>query len=103
MLRVELDSLWELKEESKGPPTIYLGGSMQHVELETGSMAWAFGSMKYVQAAVKNVEDYLGKRGKVLPVRAKTLLSSGYHPEFDTSEELDYHEASYFQSLIGIL
>ena len=30
-------------------------------------------------------------------------MKSGYRPEIDTSDELDYAEAAYYQSLIGIL
>ena len=76
---------------------------MRQVMLETGVKVWAFGSAQYVQAAVQNVEDYLAKRNEVLPARVKTPLSNGYRPEVDTSEELGAHDASYYQSLIGVL
>ena len=103
VLRIEIGGMWELKEESIGPPSLYLGGTMRQVELETGVKVWAFGSSQYVQAAVKNVEDYLGKKGENLPARVKTPLSNGYRPEVDTTDELGPAEASYYQSLIGIL
>ena len=37
---------------------------MRQVELNNGVKAWAFGSSQYVQAAVKNVEEYLKKHSK---------------------------------------
>ena len=103
VLRKEIGKYWELKEESIGLPTIYLGGSMRQVELENGTKVWAFGSTQYVKSAVDNVETYLKKRGKALPARVSTPLSSNYRPELDTSEELNPDDAAYFQSLIGIL
>jgi hypothetical protein len=102
-LRNEIRKFFELKEESIGPPEIYLGGQVRHVELANGAKAWAFGSAQYVKAAVSNVKEYLAKKGKSLPAKAKTPLSSGYRPEVDISEELGPEDASYYQSLIGIL
>ena len=103
VLRDEIGDMWELKEESIGPPSLYLGGTMRQVELENGQMCWAFGSAQYVKSAVQNVEDYLAKKGKSLPAKASTPLSSQYRPELDTTEELEPDDAAYFQSLIGIL
>ena len=60
----EIGRYFELKEESVGPPTIYLGGRMRQITLATGTKAWAFGSSQYVQAAVANVEIEIAKRGK---------------------------------------
>ena len=103
VLRQELGSMWELKEESIGPPKIYLGGTMRKVELENGTKCWAFGSAQYVKLAVQNVEMHLQKSNRTLPARAPTPLSNGHRPELDTSEELHPNEAAYYQSLIGIL
>ena len=95
--------MWELKEESIGPPRIYLGGAMRKVELENRTKCWTFGSAQYVKSAVQNVEMHLQKSGRALPARAPTPLSNGYCPELDVSEELQPDEAAYYQSLIGIL
>ena len=106
VLRHELGCYFNLKEESIGPPKIYLGGSVQKVKLENGVECWAFGSSKYVQAAVKNVEEYLAKqvteRWK-LPTKAETPLRTTYHPKLDVSPELGSTEATYYMSLIGVL
>ena len=103
VLREEIGSMWELKKESIGPPSLYLGGTMRQVELENGQTVWAFGSAQYVKAAVQNVEEYLAKKGKSLPAKATTPLSSQYRPEMDTTEELGPDDAAYYQSLIGVL
>ena len=103
VIEKEIGRFWELKEESIGPPNQYLGGHLRQAKMPNGIMAWVFGSSKYVQDAVKNVETYLKKKGESLPAKARTPLSSGYRPEIDTSEELGPEDASYYQSLIGIL
>ena len=107
VLRTEIGKYFVLKEESIGEPSIYLGGKMRKVELENGAEAWAFGSSQYVQAAVDNVNTWLDKEenkhwGK-LPKNARTPLKPGYRPELDVSTELNPSDASYFQSLIGVL
>ena len=103
ILRKEIGKYFELKEESIGPPKLYLGGQMRKVTLDNGTDCWAFGSAQYVKAAVKNVEDYLQKKGESLPARCKSPLANGYRPEVDISDELDPEDASYYQSLIGVL
>lgn len=71
--------------------------------MENGIKCWSIGSSKYIQAAIKNVEDYLHERGMKLPIRADTPFTSNYRPELDVTHELDSGGASYFQSMIGIL
>ena len=56
-----------------------------------------------MQAAVKNVEEYLKKRGKTLSPRANDVIPKGYRPEIDVTPELEPGEVSYYASLIGIL
>jgi len=43
VLRDEIGEWWELKEESIGPPSKYLGGMLHEVTLSNGMKAWAFG------------------------------------------------------------
>jgi hypothetical protein len=64
-LRNGLGRYFTLKEESIGPPEIYLGGQVCKVKLANAVECWAFSSSQYVQAAVKNVEEYLSKRDDV--------------------------------------
>jgi hypothetical protein len=103
ILREGIGKYFELKEESIGPPKLYLGGSMREVELENGVKAWAFGSSQYVQEAVRNVERYLDLKGGSLPNRAETPMQTSYRPELDVTPELSTTDAAYFQSVIGIL
>ena len=106
ILRNELGRYFELKEESIGPPKLYLGGHLRKVQLDNGVWAWAYSSSQYVQAAVKNVEDYLAKEENKLwkfPKNAETPMTTSYRPELDVSPELRPSEAVYYQSLIGIL
>ena len=103
VLRQEIGQQFVLKEESIGKPTQYLGGKLREVTLENGVSAWSFSSSQYVQAAVKNVEQYLSKKGEKLVAKAPTPLSNGYRPEIDISPECGSDDASYFQSLIGVL
>ena len=61
ILRTEIGCYFELKEESIGPPKIYLGARVRKVQLDNGVEAWAASSSQYVQAAVKNVETFLAQ------------------------------------------
>ena len=106
ILRNELGRYFELKEESIGPPSQYLGGKVRKVQLENGVMAWAFSSSQYVHAAVKNVEEYLAKSGNErwkLPTKADTPTRTTYRPELDVTRELGAGDAAYYMSLIGVL
>ena len=102
-LRDELGNCFTLKEKSIGPPTQYLGNKVSLVTLGNGCKCWSFSSSQYVQNAVKNVEDYREKNGLGPLPRVKSPWPRDYRPEADVSPELSSIEASYFQSLIGIL
>ena len=81
-----LGRYFELKEESIGTPNIYLGVHFRKVQLENGVKAWDFSSSQYVQAAVKNVEEYVkDKENLNIPVRAETPIQTSYRPELDVS------------------
>ena len=106
ILREEIGKYFELKEESIGRPSLYLCGHVHQVKLDNGVDAWSFSSSQYVQTAVKNVEEWLSKRGDgrwKLPSKAETPMQSTYQPELDISLELSTEESSYYQSLIGVL
>jgi hypothetical protein len=102
VLQKEIGQEFVLKDESIGKPKQYLRGKLHEVTLENGASAWSFSSTQYVQAAVKNVEEYLSSKGEKLVVKAPTPLSNGYCPEIDMSPELESMEASYYHSLIGV-
>ena len=106
ILRKEIGRYFELKEASIGPPKMYLGAGIRKVKLDNGLDVWAASSSQYVQAAVRNVEEYIekshGKRWKI-PNKVETPMWSTYLPKLDVSEELSPSDASYYQSLIRIL
>ena len=106
ILQNKLGRYFHLKEESIGPPTVYLGGRVCKVQLENGVWAWSFSSSQYVQSAVKNVEEYVGRPKNShlkIPSKAETPLTTSYRPELDVSPELTPKDSAYYQSLIGIL
>src|SRR5688572_6795346 len=78
ILQNGIGKYFELKEETIGPPDIYLGGRMRQVTLENGARAWAFGLSQYIQSAVATVEQYLKQEGLTLPARENTPFKNGY-------------------------
>ena len=106
ILQGEIGKYFELKEASMGPPKMYFGTGIRKVKLDNGLDAWAPSLSHCVQAAVTNIEEYLeksqDKQWKV-PNKVKTPMRSTYRPELDVSEEVSPSEASYYQSVIGIL
>ena len=105
ILQIEIGKYFDLKEASIGPPKMYLGTGIRKVKLDNGLDAWAASLSQYVQAAVRNVEEYVeksqDKQWKV-PNKVKTPMRSTYRPQLDVSEELSPSDASYYQSLIGM-
>ena len=85
------------------PPKFYLGGSVRKVTLDNGVEPWAFSSSQCVKAAVKSVEDRLEKLRIKFPGKEETPLRTDYMPELDVTAELRAQEATYYQSIIGIL
>ena len=58
-------------------------------------------SEKYLDAAIKNVEDNLEKHELKLPTICDTPLSSNYRPSKDTTTELNASGVQDLQGLIG--
>ena len=86
ILREEIGKYFELKEESIGHPSLYLGGRVRQVKLDNGVDAWCFSSSQYIQTVFKNVEEWLSKRGDgrwKLPSKVETPMRSTYQPELD--------------------
>ena len=69
---------------------------MREVTLDNGVKAWNFGSSKYVQDALNNVEEYLKKQGKKpLPTKGHmNPLTTKYCPDINISQEIDPQYAS---------
>ena len=76
------------------------------MQLLNGVRAWSSSSSQYVQAAVRNVEEYLSEEENKhlrIPNKVETPLMTAYRPELNISPELEPKEAMYYLSLIGIL
>ena len=74
------------------------------VNLGNGTKAWAFSPFQYVQAAVKNVKEYLDDQDKFkMPCKAETPMKTSYCPKLDVTTELDPTNTAYYMLLIGIL
>ena len=60
----------------------------------------------YVKEAIRICEEYVAKhlsKGKRLPKWAENPFKYGYCPELDVSPVLGPDEASYYQSLRGVM
>ena len=102
-IRKELANYFTIKGKSIGAPTQYLGDKVSQVTMESGTKCWSFSSSQYVQAAVKNVEDYLSKTDDKLPTRNRSPWTSNYRSKRGLTPELSPEKAAYYQSLIGVL
>ena len=80
-----------------------MGNNVLQVTLENGTKCWSFRSSQYVQSAVKNVEEYCDKQGLGMLPKVKSPWPRNYRPKVDISTELSSIQASYYQSLIGMI
>ena len=101
---MEIGKYFPLKPAPVSLPKTYLGAKVTMVQLLNGVDAYAVSmSQQYIQEAVKNVKGHLKKRNLALPKKALMPMMANYSPELDASDELDTEDATYYQSLIGIL
>ena len=92
-----------MKPVSVGPPNLFLGAKVSKTQLPNGVEVYAVSTRKYVQKAVKNVEQHLTAKGMRLNRGGTDPSSPGYRPELDDNPELELQDVTYYQSLIGIL
>ena len=101
----EIDKLYKIKKGSIGPPSTYLGAQVYRHNLPDGSSAWGMSSEKYVNNAIKIVEQLLKEDGdgRHLKTTARVPIETSYKPELDATEELGETLRARYQQLIGIL
>jgi len=101
----DLDKFFMMKKGSIGDPDIYLGAKLKKMKLPNGVEAWGMSPSKYVQEAVRNVEQHLDKHwhGRKLSKRAASAFTANYVPEMDETPVLNADQATYYKSNIGIL
>ena len=68
-------------------PGMYLGAKLGKMDVD-GVHCWTMSAEQYVIASVKNVKDFLAKRGLCLPSKCYTPLATNYHPELEVTPEL---------------
>ena len=98
-----LSEQYTLKNGSVKEPDVYLGADVKKFTVDTDKYAWGISPDTYVKSAVTEVERKLSEMGKKLANRVSTPMTSGYRPELDATPELKPEQASYYQSLIGVL
>jgi hypothetical protein len=99
----EIDKYFKMKPGSIRDPDIYLGAKLHQCTLPNGVHAWALSPSKYVQEAVKMVEQHLTAKGMPFKKRVTSSFLSRFVPELDVSKELDHSEAKWYQSQVGVL
>ena len=77
----EIESIYVVKDSSKGPPSYYLGNDYKKDE----KGRWCIGCKTYITEAVRRVEQFLGKELD----KKDTPMLEGDHPEEDSTEPLD--------------
>jgi hypothetical protein len=81
---------------------MYLGASLETMQVD-GHECWTASAEKYVDSAIKNVEEVLARKGQRLPTKCYSPLPTEYHPELEASAELKADGVQYYQELIGVL
>jgi hypothetical protein len=67
-----------------------LGAKLKKIILPNGVVAWGISSRKYVQSAVKNVQEYLAVLpGDQAAEEGIWPIFRGYKPDLDKSPELE--------------
>ena len=74
--------------------------------LANGAEAWSLSPAKYVQEAIRNCQVYVKENlpaQYILPKRAENPFPSNYELEMDVTLPLGPSQATYFQSIIGVM
>jgi hypothetical protein len=101
----EITAFYKAKDGSIKPPDIYLAANKSKMQLPDGREVWSTSPRTYVKNSILVVERLLEEDGEgyVLKSNAKNPFPTGYKPEINVTEELDYTLASRYMQLIGIL
>ena len=101
-----LTEKYYVKEDSIGPPKIYLGSTFKKVTDRSGKQAWASSSDKYVKEAVEVAFTRARDMNLKLKCCSKSPLNPfsniKYRPELDVSTPCDADEHSFYLQLIGM-
>ena len=92
-----------MKPGSVGPPKLYIRAKVSKIQLPNSVEAYVVITIQYVQESINNVEQHITYKGMRLIRGVTASLLPGYFLELDDSSDLDLQDATYYQSLIGIL
>ena len=100
-----LASIYVMKQGRMGPSYRYLGAKIEKLQKQYGKVMWATHSRDYYKAANANLEKTLTADGKRLPQYwdGRRPYLSSFHPDIDTSAELDENGVHEYQQNIGML
>ena len=94
----QVQEKFKFKGDKWDDPDIYLGAKISK-RVHEKKQIWTMSSQEYLKAAIKEVENKVGK----LVSKVTTPLPKSYSPELDSTEELGNSDITYYQELIGIL
>ena len=91
------------KNDKIETPDSYLGAQLVLKTLPNDLKCWYMSSDKYVNAAIKNVEEAIKKKSLKIPNKVRTPMDGTFIPELDGTLELDNTDVKFYQEFIGIL
>jgi hypothetical protein len=102
----KLNQLFTLKPSSVSNPSMYLDAKLKLTQMSNRVNVWGMSPSKYIKEAVSDCKEHLklnydGRH--VLPTQAANPFVMGYEHELDKTPALDPDQASYFQSIIGMM
>ena len=100
----KLSEFYRLKDGTDEPDR-YLGGNIERVQTQDGSVAWSLSCHDYLFNAIKQVQADLSQKDLSLKQFSTGLrpYPASYRPEMDVTSTLDEDGTTKFQQLIGIL
>lgn len=98
----EIGRIYQLKDGSVKPPTLYLGANVGSAVDDQGKKMWFLSASDYIDAVVKTVESSLPP-GTKLRGKAERPFVQSYRPELDATPFLDEDGIRQYQGYIGIL
>ena len=100
----KLSKLYRLKDGT-GEPDRYLGGNIERVQTNDGSVAWSLSCHDYLSNAIRQIQEGLTQKDLKLKQFGTGLrpYPASYRPEMDVTPTLDEEGTTKFQQLIGIL
>ena len=96
----KIQKAFNIKDDKKEPPDIYLGVTLSKMKLDNGKYCWTILLEQYVKAAVINVEKDIARSGKRFPSRCVTPLLSNFAPWLEDYLELMVDGVQQYQELI---